>query len=153
MVYPEVNQMAKVIVYPPTSMILSDLVERMGHKALAVPEAVRRLVTANKIDSPPLNVTPEEPKKGLRYAAVDVPSGVRGRMALIGPIIEEAQAAIIVEDPGWLTGCAGCSRTNELVRLLIRTKGVPVLDLSYPTNDDEARVFVQKIKAFLEGLK
>jgi putative methanogenesis marker protein 5 len=145
--------MAKVIVYPPTSMILSDLVERMGHKALVVPQAVRRLVTASEIDSPPLNVTPEEPKKGLRYAAVDVPSGVRGRMALIGPIIEEAEAAIIVEDPGWLTGCAGCSRTNELVRLLIRTKGVPVLDLSYPTNDPEAKVFVQKIKTFLEGLK
>jgi len=145
--------MAKVIVYPPTSMILSDLVERMGHKALVVPQAVGKLVTANEIDSPPLNVTPEEPKKGLRYAAVDVPSGVRGRMALIGPIIEEAEAAIIVEDPGWLTGCAGCSRTNELVRLLIRTKGVPVLDLSYPTNDQEAIVFVQKIKAFLGGLK
>ncbi|MDD1749349.1 MAG: methanogenesis marker 5 protein [Methanothrix sp.] len=145
--------MAKVIVYPPTSMILSDLVERMGHKALVVPEAVRRLVTASGIESPPLNVTPEEPKKGLRYAAVDVPSGVRGRMSLIGPIIEEAEAGIIVEDPGWLTGCAGCSRTNELVRLLIRTKGIPVLDLSYPTNDAEAKVFVQKIKTFLEGLK
>ena len=145
--------MAKVIVYPPTSMILYDLVERMGHKALVVSEAVRNLVTANGIESPPLNVTPEEPKKGLRYAAVDVPSGVRGRMALIGPIIEEAEAAIIVEDPGWLTGCAGCSRTNELVRLLIRTKGIPVLDLSYPTNDDEAKVFVQKIRTFLEGLK
>jgi putative methanogenesis marker protein 5 len=99
-----------------------------------------------------LNVTPEEPKKGLRYAAVDVPSGVRGRMSLIGPIIEEAEAAIIVQEAGVLTGCAGCSRTNELVRLLIRTKGIPVLDLAYPTNDAEARVFVQKIKAFLEGL-
>ncbi|HNQ55350.1 MAG TPA: DUF2112 family protein, partial [Methanothrix sp.] len=32
--------MAKVIVYPPTSTILSDLVARMGHKALVVPEAV-----------------------------------------------------------------------------------------------------------------
>ncbi|TFH51923.1 MAG: methanogenesis marker 5 protein [Methanothrix sp.] len=145
--------MAKVIVYPPTSMILYDLVERMGHKALVVSEAVRNLVTASGIESPPLNVTPEEPKKGLRYAAVDVPSGVRGRMALIGPIIEEAEAAIIVEDPGWLTGCSGCSRTNELVRLLIRTKGIPLLDLSYPTNDDEAKVFVQKIRTFLEGLK
>jgi putative methanogenesis marker protein 5 len=145
--------MAKVIVYPPTSMILYDLVERMGHKALVVSEAVRNLVTASGIESPPLNLTPEEPKKGLRYAAVDVPSGVRGRMALIGPIIEEAEAAIIVEDPGWLTGCSGCSRTNELVRLLIRTKGIPVLDLSYPTNDDEAKVFVQKIRTFLEGLK
>ena len=145
--------MAKVIVYPPTSMILSDLVARMGHKPLVVPEAVRKLVTENEISSPPLNVTPEEPKKGLRYAAVDVPSGVRGRMALTGPLIEEAEAAIIVEDPGWLTGCAGCSRTNELVRLLIRTKGVPILDLSYPTNDAEARDFVQKIRTFLEGLK
>jgi putative methanogenesis marker protein 5 len=144
--------MAKVIVYPPTSMILSDLVERMGHKALVVPEAVRALATANDIQSPPLNVTSEEPKKGLRYAAVDVPSGVRGRMALIGPIIEEAEAAIIVQEAGVLTGCAGCSRTNELVRLLIRTKGIPVLDLAYPTDDAEARVFVQKIKAFLEGL-
>lgn len=145
--------MSKVIVYPPTSMILSDLVERMGHKALVVPERVRELATVNDIQSPPLNVTPEEPKKGLRYAAVDVPSGVRGRMALIGPLIEEAEAAIIVEDPGWLTGCAGCSRTNELVRLLIRTKGIPVLDLNYPTDDMEAKLFVHKIKAFLEGLK
>ncbi|MFB3765983.1 MAG: methanogenesis marker 5 protein [Methanotrichaceae archaeon] len=145
--------MAKVIVYPPTSMILSDLVERMGHKALVVPEKVRELVTAGKVESPPLNITPEEPKKGLRYAAVDVPSGVRGRMALIGPLIEEAQAAIIVDDPGWLTGCAGCSRTNELVRLLIKTRGVPLLELSYPKDDAEARAFVHKIKEFLEGLK
>ncbi len=145
--------MAKVIVYPPTSLILSDLVERMGHKALVVPEAVRRLVTSSEIQSPPLNVTPEDPKKGLRYAAVDVPSGVRGRMALIGPLIEEAEAAIMVEDPGWLTGCAGCSRTNELVRLLIRTSGVPLLELRYPTDDADARAFVQKIRAFLEGLK
>jgi len=145
--------MAKVIVYPPTSMILSDLVERMGHKALVVPEKVRELVTAGKVESPPLNITPEEPKKGLRYAAVDVPSGVRGRMALIGPLIEEAQAAIIVEDPGWLKGCAGCSRTNELVRLLIKTKGIPLLELSYPRDDAEARAFVREIKEFLEGLK
>lgn len=145
--------MAKVIVYPPTSMILSDLVERTGHKALVVPEQVRKLVTSTEIESPPLNMTPEEPKKGLRYAAVDVPSGVRGRMALIGPLIEEADAAIIMEDPGWLTGCAGCNRTNELVRLLIRTKGIPVLDLKYPENDIQAREFVRKIKAFLEGLK
>jgi putative methanogenesis marker protein 5 len=145
--------MAKVIVYPPTSMILSDLVERTGHKALVVPEAVRRLVTSSEIDSPPLNVTPEEPKKGLRYAAVDVPSGVRGRMALIGPLIDEAEAAIMVEDPGWLTGCAGCARTNELVRLLIRTKGVPVLELRYPTDDAQAKAFVQKIRTFLEGLQ
>lgn len=145
--------MAKVIVYPPTSMILSDLVERMGHKALVVSGELRNRVGTLGLDSPPLNVTPEEPKKGLRYAAVDVPSGVRGRMALIGPLIEEAEAAIIVDDPGVLTGCAGCARTNELVKLLVKTKGIPVLELSYPTDEAGARAFVGRIKAFLEDLK
>jgi putative methanogenesis marker protein 5 len=145
--------MAKVIVYPPTSMILSDLVERMGHKALVVSGELRNRVSTLGLDSPPLNVTPEEPKKGLKYAAVDVPSGVRGRMALIGPLIEEAEAAIIVDDPGVLTGCAGCARANELVKLLVKTKGIPVLELSFPTDEAGARAFVGQIKAFLEGLK
>ncbi len=145
--------MAKVIIYPPTSLILSDLVERMGHQPLVFPEAVRERVTNPEVQSPPLNVSPEEPKKGLKYAAVDVPSGVRGRMALIGPLIEQADAGIIVEDPGVLTGCAGCNRTNELVRLLIKTKGIPVLDLKYPRDEAEAREFVARVKAFLEGLK
>jgi putative methanogenesis marker protein 5 len=145
--------MAKVIIYPPTSLILPDLVERMGHKPLVFQEAVRERVTNPDIQSPPLNVSPEEPKKGLKYAAVDVPSGVRGRMALIGPLIEQADAGIIVEDPGVLTGCAGCNRTNELVRLLIKTKGIPVLDLRYPRDDAEARDFVANVRTFLEGLK
>jgi putative methanogenesis marker protein 5 len=145
--------MAKVIIYPTTSLILGDLVERMGHKALVAPEAVRERATNPEIKSPPLNITPEEPKKGLKYAAVDVPSGIRGRMALIGPLIEEADAGIVLDNPGVLTGCAGCNRTNELVRLLIKTKGIPVLDLDYPRDDTEAREFVARIKAFLEGLK
>jgi len=144
--------MAKVIVYPPTSMILSDLVERMGHKALVVSGEVRTLATAPGIDSPPLNMTPEEPKKGLRYAAVDVPSGVRGRMSLMGPLIEAAEAGIILNEADCLTGCSGCARTNELVRLLIKTKGIPVLEVSYPKDEAEAREFVRQIKSFLEGL-
>ncbi len=145
--------MAKVIVYPLTSTILADLVERMGHEALVIPTEVRKKIDSTSIDSPPLNVTPDDPKKGLKWAAVDVPSGVRGRMAIVGPLIEEAEAAIIVDDPGCLTGCSGCNRTNELVTLLIRTKGIPILETSYPTDESEAREFVRKIRTFLEGLK
>src|SRR5512136_3111378 len=144
--------MAKVIVYPLTSTILADLVERMGHEALVIPTEVRKKIASPSIDSPPLNVTPDDPKKGLKWAAVDVPSGVRGRMAIVGPLIEEAEAAIIVDDPGCLTGCSGCNRTNELVRLLIKTKGIPVLEISYPQDEAEAKAFVRQIKAFLEGL-
>jgi len=144
--------MVKVIVYPPTSMILSDLVERMGHEALVLSKEMRKLVTNPSLESPPLNITPEDPKKGLKYAAVDVPSGIRGRMALLGPMIDEAEAALIVNDENCLVGCTGCARTNELVRLLIKRKGIPYLELKYPRDDGQARRFVHDIRTFLEGL-
>ncbi len=145
--------MVKVMVYPPTSMILADLVERMGHEALVVSKEVRKKVNTVGLDSPPLNMTPEDPKKGLKYAAVDVPSGVRGRMALLGPMIEEANAAIIIKGNSCTLGCTGCARTNELTRFLLRTKRIPILELDYPEDDAEAKRFVHKIRQFLEGLK
>ncbi|MCG7853453.1 MAG: methanogenesis marker 5 protein, partial [Methanosarcinaceae archaeon] len=62
--------MVKVFIYPTNSLILSDLVERFGHKPLAMMEQVREKITTVGIDSPPLNITPEDPKLGLKYAAV-----------------------------------------------------------------------------------
>ncbi|MDQ1251417.1 MAG: hypothetical protein QG646_496 [Euryarchaeota archaeon] len=144
--------MAKVFIYPINSLILADLVERFGHKPLTMMNQIREKVTSIGLDSPPINVTPEDPKLGLRYAAIEVPPGVRGRMALIGPLIEVAEAAIIVENPPINFGCIGCNRTNELAKYLIRSKGVPVLEVKYPESDEEARDFVNKIAAFLESL-
>jgi putative methanogenesis marker protein 5 len=144
--------LAKVFIYPVNSLILSDLVERFGHKPLVIMNQIREKVTNISLDSPPVNITPEDPKLGLRYAAIEVPPGVRGRMALIGPIIEEAEAAIIVENPPTNFGCVGCNRTNELTKYLIRSKGVPVLEVKYPESDEEARDFVNKIAAFLKSL-
>ena len=144
--------MAKVFIYPTNSLILADLVERFGHKPLTMMNQIREKVTSIGLDSPPINVTPEDPKLGLKYAAIEVPPGVRGRMALIGPLIEVAEAAIIVENPPINFGCIGCNRTNELAKYLIRSKGVPVLEVKYPESDEEARDFVNKIAAFLESL-
>ncbi|MDP2841631.1 MAG: DUF2112 family protein, partial [Candidatus Methanoperedens sp.] len=72
--------MMKVFIYPTNSLILSDLVERFGHEPLAVMQEISKRVSTPGLDSPPLNITPEDPKIGLKYAAVEVPSGVRGRM-------------------------------------------------------------------------
>lgn len=144
--------MAKVFIYPMNSLILADLVERFGHKPLTMMNQIREKVTTIGLDSPPINVTPEDPKLGLRYAAIEVPPGVRGRMALIGPLIEEAEAAIVVENPPVNFGCIGCNRTNELTKYLIRSKGVPVLEVKYPESDEEAHDFVNSIAAFLETL-
>ncbi|HIH92865.1 TPA: methanogenesis marker 5 protein [Methanosarcina acetivorans] len=144
--------MAKVFIYPVNSLILADLVERFGHKPLTMMNQVREKVTNISLDSPPINITPEDPKIGLRYAAVEVPPGVRGRMTLIGPLIEETEAAIIVENPPTNFGCVGCNRTNELMKYLVRSKEVPILEVRYPESTEDARDFVNKIAAFLKSL-
>lgn len=144
--------LAKVFIYPINSLILADLVERFGHKPLTMMNQVREKVTNISLDSPPINITHEDPKMGLKYAAIEVPAGVRGRMALIGPLIEETEAAIIVENPPTNFGCVGCNRTNELMKYLVRSKGIPVLEVKYPESDEEAHDFVNEIAAFLKSL-
>jgi putative methanogenesis marker protein 5 len=144
--------MVKVFIYPATSLILSDMVARNGHTPLSSAVAIRERVQTPGLESPPLQITPEEPKKGLRWAAVEVPSGVRGRMALYGPMIEACEAAIIINDADFAFGCMGCARTNELIKFLLRQKDIPRLDLNYPKNEEEGVRFVAAITKFLGGL-
>ena len=141
--------MAKIFIYPATSLILSDLVARYGHTPLSSATAIRERIQTAGIESVPLQITPEEPKKGLKWAAVEVPSGVRGRMALYGPMIEACDAAIVISEADLAFGCMGCARTNELIKYLIREKKVPRLDLNYPKSEEEGVRFVAAIKRFL----
>ena len=144
--------MVKVFIYPTTSLILSDLVARYGHTPLSAAIAIRERIQTPGIESVPLQITPEEPKKGLKWAAVEVPSGVRGRMALYGPMIESCDAAIVISDADLAFGCMGCARTNELVKYLIFDRKVPRLDLAYPGSEEEGVKFVAAIRRFLAGL-
>lgn len=144
--------MVKVFIYPATSLILSDMVARFGHTPLSAAVAIRERIQTPGLESPPLQITPEEPKKGLKWAAVEVPAGVRGRMSLYGPMVEAAEAAIIINDADFSFGCMGCARTNELIKFLLREKEIPKLDLDYPKNDEEGVLFVAAIKKFLAGL-
>jgi putative methanogenesis marker protein 5 len=143
----------KIAIFPPNSLILSDLVERKGHEPLSLMKEVRKKVTDVEIDSPPLNITEEEPIKGLKYAAIEVPSGVRGRMAIFGPLIDEADAAIIMQEAPYGFGCVGCARTNELSMYYLRKKNIPILELQYPTTREEAIEMVNKINTFLDSLE
>lgn len=144
--------MAKVFIYPTNSLILSDLVERFGHTPLAMMEKIHEKITTVGVDSPPMNITPEDPKHGLKYAAVEVPAGVRGRMALVGPMIENAEAAIIVLESVPAFGCMGCARTNELTKFLIRQRDIPIIELIYPSTEEEGHDFVYRIAEFLKSL-
>jgi putative methanogenesis marker protein 5 len=128
------------------------MVARFGHTPLSSAIAIRERIQTAGLESAPLQITPEEPKKGLKWAAVEVPSGVRGRMSLYGPLIDEAEAAIIINDADLAFGCMGCARTNELIKFLLRQKDIPKLDLNYPKSDEEGVKFVAAIKRFLGEL-
>lgn len=143
----------KVFIDPPNSMILFDLVERFGHEPLSTMAVIQEKVDNAEVDMPPMNVTLDDVVKGLKYAGVEVPSGIRGRMAVWGPLIEEADAAIIINDPPFSFGCVGCDRSNEMVQYLVKRRGIPNLKVNYPSDEAEAKTMVGRIKDFLEGLE
>ena len=66
---------------------------------------------------------------------------------------DEAEAAIVVDNAPYGFGCIGCARTNEISIFLLRNKGIPVLELTYPTNQDETYVMVNKINEFVDSLE
>ena len=143
----------KVFIDPPNSMILFDLVERFGHEPLSSMALIQEKVDNIEVDMPPMNVTLDDVVKGLKYAGVEVPSGIRGRLAIWGPMIEAADAAIIIENPPFSFGCVGCDRSNELAKYRIKRRGIPALTVQYPTSEEEAKTMVGQIKDFLGGLK
>jgi len=143
----------KIFIFPPNSLILADIVERCGHEPLTSQREIGRLVRDPDIDSPPLNITSDQPRKGLKYAAVEVPSGVRGRLAVFGPLVDQAEAAVIIRDPDFAFGCLGCARTNEMLIHLVTRKGIPTIFLDYPRDEEETKHMVWRIVDFLNGLE
>ena len=143
----------KVFIDPPNSLILFDLVERFGHEPLSAMAAIQEKVDNLEVEMPPMNVTLDDVIKGLKYAGVEVPSGVRGRLAVWGPLVEEADAAIVMEDCPYSFGCVGCERSNLMLQYLIKRRGIPVMHCRYPDSQKEATNFVAQAKEFLEGLE
>ncbi|MDR0524192.1 MAG: methanogenesis marker 5 protein [Candidatus Methanoplasma sp.] len=142
----------KVFIDPPNSLILFDLVERFGHEPLGAMASIQERIDNIELDMPPMNVTLDDVVGGLRYAGVEVPSGIRGRLALWGPMIDAAEAAVIMTDAPFSFGCVGCERSSEMVKYLIQRRGIPCLRVGYPETEEEAEDAVLRIKGFLEGL-
>ena len=143
----------KIFIDPPNSLILFDMVERFGHEPLGAMAAIQERIDNMELDMPPMNVTLDDVVKGLVYAGVEVPSGIRGRLAVWGPMIDDADAAITMTDPPFNFGCVGCERSNEMVKYLITRRKIPYLTVRYPETEEEGKVVVGQIKEFLEGLK
>lgn len=68
----------KVFIVPPNSLILFDLVERYGHEPLSLMGAIHERVVNPEVESPPMNVTPDDVKKGSSTRASRCPPGYAG---------------------------------------------------------------------------
>ncbi|MEM3012329.1 MAG: methanogenesis marker 5 protein [Candidatus Hadarchaeales archaeon] len=143
----------KVFIFPPNSLILSDLVERFGPTPLSLGKEIGERVRDPGLDNPPLNLTEEDLVRGLRYVSIEAPSGVRGRMGVLGPLVDQAEAAVVVKNTSYAFGCSGCARAGLQVLYLLKRRGIPVLEVEYPNTREEAREMVRRIAEFLGGLK
>ncbi len=142
----------KVLVYPPNSMILADLVERGGHEPVVLMKEIGEHVRDAEIDAPPLNVTEEDLKRALRYVSVEEPAGLKGRIGLLAPLLEAAEASIILSDAPPTFGCMGCVVADEFFKYLIRRREIPTLEVKYE-GGEKVEVMVSEVMTFLEQLK
>ena len=142
----------KVLVYPPNSMILADLVERGGHEPVVLMREIGGRGRDTAIDAPPLNVTEEDLKRALRYVSVEEPAGLKGRIGLLAPLLEEAEASIILRDAPPTFGCMGCAVADEFFKYLIRRREIPTLEVAYE-GGEKVEEMVSEVMTFLEQLK
>lgn len=141
----------KVLVYPPNSLILADLVERGGHEPVVLMKEVGEHVRDAEIDAPPMNITEEDLKRALRYVSVEEPAGLKGRIGLLAPLLEKAEAAIILTDAPPTFGCMGCVVADEFFQFLIRKREIPILEVRYDKGEQMDEM-VSAVMSFLERL-
>jgi putative methanogenesis marker protein 5 len=139
-----------VIVIPDGAMIIVPLIEKNGHTYLSP-------TNFSKYDNE-VNLNPD-----FRVnMSSETPSGVRGRISLLAPLLEKADAAIILgQRPAkydrmydvlneLILFCGnGCNNAHSLSVNIVSQLDIPILKLAYPTNRDEIIELIDKVNLFL----
>jgi len=140
-----------IIVIPDGAMIVVPLIEKNGHNYLSP-------TNFSKYDNE-LNLNPN-----FRVImSCETPSGVRGRISLLAPLLEKTDAAIILgERPqkyapmyGVLNElilfCGnGCNNAHSLSARIVSEMDIPVLKLAYPTTRDNIIDLINRVNLFLK---
>ncbi len=135
-----------VIVIPDGAMIIVPLIEKNGHTYLSPTNFSKY---NNEVDLNPdfkVNLSSE------------TPSGVRGIISLLIPLLEKADAAIILGqrpaeyEPMYdvlnelILFCGnGCNNAHSLAVKIVSNLNIPVLKLAYPTTRDEIIDLITKV--------
>lgn len=140
-----------IIVIPDGAMIVVPLIEKNGHTYLSP-------TNFSRYDNE-VNLNPD-----FRVSlSSETPSGVRGRISLLAPLLEKADAAIILGQrpekyvPMYgvlnelILFCGnGCRNAHSLAVNIVSQMDIPILKLAYPTTRDEIIALISKVNKFLK---
>ena len=140
-----------IIVIPDGAMIIVPLIEKNGHTYLSP-------TNFSKYDNE-VNLNPD-----FRVnMSSETPSGVRGRISLLMPLLDKADAAIILgQRPSkyermydvlneLILFCGnGCNNAHSLAVNVVSQFDIPILKLAYPTTRDEIIELIDKVNVFLK---
>lgn len=140
-----------VVVIPDGAMIIVPLIEKNGHNYLSPTNFSKY---NNELDLNPdfkVNMSSE------------TPSGVRGRISLLVPLLDKADAAIVLGrrpaeyEPMYdvlnelILFCGnGCNNAHSLSVNIVDQLNIPILKLAYPTTRDEIIDLIGKVNLFLK---
>lgn len=166
----------KIAVMPDMPMMVVNLIEKNGHEYLSATnitkedlekrEAKEDNDAAIDYDKPPFNMEGYDIHNAIRYTPFDAPSGVKGRLMLFDNVIENAEAAIIInKNPDKngevkmydglneliLFSCISCNNAYGLIVHNLREKKIPRLEVMKPRNRGELIDFINTINNFLKN--
>ena len=150
----------KIGVIPDGAMIIVPLIEKNGHEYISPTDFSKynNLDVSGKCGDLLDNINP--------YFSNELPSGVKGRLTLFYPILEEADIFIILKkrpkqykrmyntlNELILFGSTGCINSYNLTISLVKNKKTPVLELDYPTTKEEIISLINQTNDFLKDKK
>ena len=140
-----------VIVIPDGAMIVVPLIEKNGHTYLSPTNFSKYNNEVNLNPNFKVNMSSE------------TPSGVRGRISLLMPLLDKADAAIVLGqrpenyEPMYdvlnelILFCGnGCNNAHSLAVSIVSQLDIPVLKLAYPTSRDDIIKLIDKVNLFLK---
>ena len=148
-----------VIVVPDGAMIVVPLIEKNGHNYLSP-------TNFSKDDN--TDICDGNLKIGRfisRYSNPELPSGVKSRLLLFDKVVNDADAAIVIERPSKtrvrlystlneliLFGSNSCNNAHILMLKMIKDSNIPTLYLKYPNTQNQLIQLIEKTNHFLKTI-
>ena len=156
----------KVAIIPDSAMIILNPVNKSKHHLLSLFDQMYKEEKNKEIIEEYRKDVHKSSKKSHTIEGINPYKGIKycGRMSKIGPIIDEADAVIMLTGTSSnhmyntlneliLFGSSSCINTQRLIESEIRKKKIPFLKLDYPDSREDIINIIDEENNFLKYLK